>query len=154
MYDVTGSGVPMRVKCTMPRHAIDDAHNSLLVPIIGPETVNLGCHRGRLDCVRSLTRSSPDNTRDRSDPIRSPDNDERVSSRPMSSSTANDRCPTTSANFPWCRKLDAIGMQNRDFLLRLPCAMRHAIGTPAKEDTYLRPPFCSMIAIVSFSGIT
>jgi len=71
VYDVTGSGVPMRARCTMPRHAIDDAHNSLLVPIIGPETVNLGCHRGRLGCVRSLTRSSPDNTGDRSDPIRS-----------------------------------------------------------------------------------
>lgn len=46
-------------------------HNGLLVPIIDPETVNLGCRRGRPGCVRSLTRSSLDNTGDRSDPIRS-----------------------------------------------------------------------------------
>lgn len=61
-----------------------------------------GVTQGRLGCVRSLTRSSPDNNR--SDPIRSRpgDNDKRVSLRPAS--TANDRCPATSANFPWCRK--------------------------------------------------
>jgi len=61
-----------------------------------------GVTEGDPGCVRSLTRSSPDNTGDRSDPFRShPDNSERVSSRLVSPSTANDRCPATSANFPW-----------------------------------------------------
>lgn len=94
-------GVSMRARCTMPRHAIVDVHNSLL-SITDPETVNLGYHRGRLGYVRSLTRSGPDNTGDRSDPIRSrpiPDNDKRVSSRPVSSLTANDRCPCDKCQF-------------------------------------------------------
>lgn len=63
--------VPMRVRCTIPRHAIDDATQWPPRPDHPSGNCQLGVSGGRSGCVRSLTRSSPDNTGDRSDPIRS-----------------------------------------------------------------------------------